>query len=144
MKYLIGIDVGTSATKTVLFDENGNVIDANYDAYYPRAANCSNSSVFNMVTNDKYLLNMAYLRVKNITVGYTLPTNLVRKANIERARVYISLENFFTFDHLRGLPIDPEEIAGYSYLNTSNYNSSRAGIGSPAFKTASVGIQVTF
>lgn len=97
-----------------------------------------------MVINDKYMLNMAYLRIKNITVGYTLPTNLVRKASIERARVYVSLENFFTFDHLRGLPIDPEEIAGYSYLNSSNYNSSRAGIGTPAFKTASVGIQVTF
>lgn len=129
-------------------DGNGQVIDANYDAYYPRAANLGNTSSntagFNMVINDKYMLNMAYLRIKNITVGYTLPTNLVRKASIERARVYVSLENFFTFDHLRGLPIDPEEIAGYSYLNSSNYNSSRAGIGTPAFKTASVGIQVTF
>lgn len=126
------------------YDDAGNVIDANYDAKYPRAANCANSSIFNMVVNDKYLLNMAYLRIKNITLGYTLPEKITRKAFISRARFYISLENFFTFDHLHGIPVDPEVIAGYSYLNTSNYNSSRAGVGSPAFKTASFGVQVTF
>ncbi len=125
-------------------DDNGNVIDSNYDAFYPRAANCSNSSIFNMVTSDKYLINMAYLRIKNITFGYTLPAKITQKASISKARFYISLENFFTFDHLNGLPIDPEEVAGYSYLNSSNYNSSRAGVGTPAFKSASVGVQVTF
>lgn len=126
------------------YNSAGEVIDANYDAKYPRAANCGNSSVFNMVVNDRYLLNMAYLRIKNITFGYTLPSKLTRKAYISKARFYVSLENFFTFDHLHGLPVDPEIIAGYSYLNTDNYNSSRAGVGSPAYKTASFGVQVTF
>lgn len=126
------------------YNSAGEVIDANYDAKYPRAANCGNSSVFNMVVNDRYLLNMAYLRIKNITFGYTLPSKLTRKAYISKARFYVSLENFFTFDHLHGLPVDPEIIAGYSYLNTDNYNSGRAGVGSPAFKTASFGVQVTF
>lgn len=117
---------------------------ANYNAFYPRAANCANGNVFNMVVNDRYLLNMAYFRIKNITLGYTLPKVLTRKISMEKARVYVSLENFFTFDHLNGLPLDPEEIAGYSSFNTSNYNASRAGVGSPAFKTASLGLQVTF
>ena len=117
---------------------------ANYDAFYPRAANCANGNVFNMVVNDRYLLNMAYFRIKNITLGYTLPKVLTRKISMEKARVYVSLENFFTFDHLNGLPLDPEEIAGYSSFNKSNYNLSRAGVGSPAFKTASLGLQVTF
>ncbi len=126
------------------YNSAGEVIDANSDAKYPRAANCDNSSIFNMVVNDRYLLNMAYLRIKNITFGYTLPSKLTRKAYISKARFYVSLENFFTFDHLHGLPVDPEIIAGYSYLNTDNYNSSRAGVGSPAYKTASFGVQVTF
>lgn len=125
-------------------DGSKTTVPANYDAFYPRAANCSGSSIFNMVANDRYMLNMAYLRIKNITLGYTLPQNITRKASISRARVYVSLENFFTFDHLRGLPLDPEEVAGYSSFNSSNYNSSRAGVGSPAFKAASVGLQVTF
>jgi CRISPR/Cas system-associated protein Cas10 (large subunit of type III CRISPR-Cas system) len=124
--------------------EDGKLVDSNYDAFYPRAANTSNGSSFNMCVNDKYLLNMAYFRVKNITFGYTLPKVVTQKISMERARFYVSLENFFTFDHLRGLPIDPEEIAGYSYLNSSNYNSGRAGLGTPAFKTAAIGVQVTF
>ena len=123
-------------------DASGNVIDANYDAFYPRAANCANSSIFNMQTSDRYLLNMAYLRLKNVTLGYTLPERITRKAYIKNLRVYVSLENFLTFDHLKGLPIDPEEIPGTSYW--SSYNASRAGVGTPAMKTASVGLQITF
>ena len=87
---------------------------------------------------------MAYLRIKNITLGYTLPKSLTQKVSISKARVYVSLENFFTFDHLRGLPVDPEEIAGYSSFNASNYNSGFAGVGTPGYKSASFGVQVTF
>ena len=125
-------------------DANGNVIDANYDAFYPRAANCGRSLIFNMVPSDRYMLNMAYFRIKNITLGYTLPKTLTQKASISKARLYVSLENFFTFDHLNGLPVDPEEIAGYSSFNSSNYNSGFAGVGAPAYKSASFGVQVTF
>jgi len=125
-------------------DDKGNVIDSNYDAFYPKAANLNRTNTFNMVNSDRYMLNMAYLRVKNITLGYTLPRNLTRKISMQKARVYVSLENFFTFDKLRGLPLDPEEITGYSSFNSSNYNSSFAGIGTPAYKSASFGVQVTF
>jgi hypothetical protein len=124
---------------------DGQVVDSNYDAFYPRAANLGSSATgFNMQYSDKYLLNMAYLRLKNVTFGYTLPEKVTKKAFIDKLRVYVSLENFLTFDHLNGIPIDPEEIAGYSVYNSSNYNSSRTGVGAPAFKSASVGLQLTF
>ena len=126
-------------------DDNGNVTDSNYDAYYPRAYNLGTSSsgaVFQV--NDRYLLNMAYLRIKNITLGYTIPAKITKKIGMNKCRFYVSLENFFTFDHLNGLPIDVEEVAGYSVLNSSNYNSSRAGVGAPGYKTAAIGVQVTF
>jgi hypothetical protein len=97
-----------------------------------------------MVVNDKYMLNMAYLRLKNLTVGYTLPENISRKVYMKKLRVYASLENFLTFDHLHGIPVDPEVISGYSTFNATNYNSSRVGVGTPAFKTASLGLQLTF
>lgn len=125
-------------------DANGNVIASNYDAFYPRPASCGRGLIFNMVPSDRYMLNMAYLRIKNITLGYTLPKSLTQKVSISKARVYVSLENFFTFDHLRGLPVDPEEIAGYSSFNASNYNSGFAGVGTPGYKSASFGVQVTF
>ena len=126
-------------------DKDGNIIDANYNAFYPRAYNLGSSGTgFDMQTNDRYLLNMAYLRLKNVTLGYTIPQKVTRKAFIDKFRVYVSLENMLTFDHLNGLPIDVEEIAGYSILNESNYNSSRAGVGAPAFRSASFGVQLTF
>ena len=39
---------------------------------------------------------------------------------------------------------DPEAIPGVSYFNSSNYNMGRVGVGVPAMKTASVGLQITF
>jgi len=115
------------------------------DAFYPRPYNLAGSSTsLNMVPQSRYLLDMSYLRIKNITFGYTLPVGLVKKASLNSLRVYVSLENFFTFDHLRDLPIDPEEIAGYSMWNESNYNLSRTGVGTPTFKSASIGLQLNF
>ena len=117
----------------------------NTDAFYPAAYNNGGSNNSNnMHVQDKYLLNMAYLRLKNLTIGYTLPQNLLNKVGVNSLRVYGALENFITWDHLRGLPIDPEYIDGYSMWNSSNYNLGRTGMGTPAFKTASVGIQLKF
>lgn len=115
------------------------------DAFYPAAYNNGGSnSANNMQVQDRYLLNMAYLRLKNLTIGYSLPKNLINKVGVSSFRVYGALENFITWDHLRGLPIDPESISGYSMWNTSNYNLGRTGIGTPAFKSISVGVQLTF
>lgn len=112
-------------------------------AFYPAPYNQAGSNkTLNMQIQSRYLLNMAYLRIKNITLGYTLPNRLTSKVKITKLRVYASLENFFTFDHLGSLPIDPEAIAGYSMWNDENYNMSRTGVGVPTFKSASFGIQL--
>lgn len=115
------------------------------DAFYPRAWHLGGrNSGFVMRPQSRYLLNMAYLKVKNITLGYTLPKNILRKIYLSNARVYLSFENFITFDKLRGLPIDPETISGYSMLRPGgNYNLGRTGISNPTFKSASLGIQIT-
>ncbi|HEY3389253.1 MAG TPA: SusC/RagA family TonB-linked outer membrane protein, partial [Prolixibacteraceae bacterium] len=115
------------------------------DAFYPAPYNQSGSNTtLNMQVQSKYLLNMAYLRIKNITVGYSLPSSVIKRIKVNKLRVYVALENFITFDHLGSLPIDPEEIEGYSMWNTSNYNLGRTGVGVPTFKSASIGIQLNF
>ena len=115
------------------------------DAFYPRPYNMGGAnSGLNMQVQSRYLLNMAYLRIKNITLGYTLPQAMTRKVHLDKVRIYGSLENFFTFDHLGDLPIDPEEISGYSMWHESNYNLGRTGVGVPTFKSASVGLQLSF
>ena len=118
------------------------------DAFYPRPwDNGGGDSNYSLRTQTRYLLNMAYTRIKNITLGYSVPEHLLNKFLLKKARVYVSLENFFTFDHLRGLPIDPEVVSGYSMFNASasnNANLSRTGQGTPAFKSVSAGIQIGF
>lgn len=120
------------------------------NAFYPRPYNLTGSNdAFNMRVQDRYLLDMSYLRIKNITLGYSLPSGLLKKAFINKARFYASLENFFTWDNLNDLPIDPEEVAGYSMLRvdagySSYYNMDRTGVGTPTFKSVSVGVQLNF
>ncbi len=115
------------------------------DAFYPRPYNQAGSNTtLNMQPQTRYLLNMSYLRIKNITLGYTLPQTISQKVGLNKVRVYGALENFFTWDHLGDLPLDPEVVAGYSMWNETNYNSGRTGVGVPTFKSASVGLQLNF
>ncbi len=117
----------------------------NTGAFYPAAYNNAGSATTNnLQVQDRYLLNMAYLRLKNLTIGYTLPQSLVKKAWISSFRIYAGIENFITWDKLGDLPIDPESINGYSMWNTTGYNLGRTGTGIPAFKSASFGLQLTF
>lgn len=117
----------------------------NTGAFYPAAWNMGGSDTgFNLQKQSRYLLNMAYLRCKNITLGYTLPASITKKAYISKARFYVAAENLFTHDNLRGLPIDPEVVSGVSMFNSGNYNSGRTGVGTPAMKNISVGIQLNF
>lgn len=126
------------------------------NAFYPRpynlgapAVNTFRSGANNMNVQSRYLLDMSYLRIKNITLGYTLPTDIAKKAFMQKARVYVTLENFFTFDNLNDLPIDPEEVPGYNMFRkdsgyTDGYNGDRVGVGAPTFKSVSVGVQLNF
>jgi TonB-linked SusC/RagA family outer membrane protein len=113
------------------------------DAFYPRAWNMNGAnSGFVMVPQTRYLLNMAYFRIKNISLGYNIDPKLLDRVRLKQARVYVSLENMITFDNLRGLPIDPEAISGVSML-AGNYNLGRTGTGTPTFKIASVGLNIS-
>lgn len=116
------------------------------DGFYPRAWNLNGEATGQtMVPQTRYLLDMSYFKIKNITFGYGLQENVLRKVKLKNARIYVSLENFFTFDNLRGLPIDPETISGEGGpLTSGNYNLGRTGTGNPPFKSASMGIQIGF
>ena len=56
-----------------------------------------------------YLLNAGYIRLKNLTVGYTLPDELTRKIAIDRFRIYVSGENLFEISEVKPY-FDPEAI----------------------------------
>ena len=97
--------------------------------------------------NDYYLTNIGYLRIKNLTVGYQIPSELTEKVFLERVRVYFSAENVFTwrFGNLTKY-LDPEEMGAavdYSNPNGANARSNADENQYPMEKTFSVGIQVT-
>ncbi|MBJ2175205.1 TonB-dependent receptor [Aureibaculum sp. A20] len=103
----------------------------------------SGRSLYEM--NDHYLKNIGYLRIKNLTLGYTIPENLTSKFNIDRLRFYISGENILTwrFGDLTKY-VDPEQAG--SAINYSSPGSAvgRADLRSyPMGKTFSMGINIS-
>lgn len=117
----------------------------NTGAFYPRPTVYGQSMAWNYQVNDRYLLNMAYLRCKSLTIGYTLPKNLVNKIHITNLRIYATGENLFEFTKLK-VPIDPETgITSGTNLSTGNEATDARNYGRsyPYQRTFSIGLQVT-
>ncbi|RAJ22074.1 TonB-linked SusC/RagA family outer membrane protein [Gelidibacter algens] len=72
----------------------------------PRATNDPVASSQNKRVSSRYIEDGSYLRVKNVTLGYTLNTDVLRKTFFSSIRVYLSAQNLFTFTKYTGL--DPE------------------------------------
>ncbi|MDP3432569.1 MAG: TonB-dependent receptor [Bacteroidota bacterium] len=56
--------------------------------------------------SDRYIESGSYLRIKNVTFGYTLPEMLIEKINSSKIRIYVSVQNLQTFSNYKGF--DPE------------------------------------
>lgn len=112
----------------------------NPNAFYPRPSNVGqNPNVTNFKIQTKYLLNLAYLRAKNISVGYTLSKRLTDKIKMNRVRIYFSGENLFEKDNLGDLSIDPE----IDYTTTGANDPRSFGRVYPYRRTISFGLQAT-
>ncbi|WP_346237339.1 TonB-dependent receptor [Niabella insulamsoli] len=87
--------------------------EENPDAYFPKLRGyvALNGNGELNVINDKYLQDLAYVRLKNLTIGYSLPANLLSRAKITRCRIYVSGDNIFTRTKLETDYIDPEQAA---------------------------------
>lgn len=127
----------------------------NRDAYLPRYAGYNES--LKSTPQTRYLQNIAYIRLKNLQVGYNLPQSFTSKMCIQNAHVYISAENLWCWSplyrHTHDLDVtnvfgsDPE-------LTTANVDNNKGGInidhGSgdgqsyPQMMSISLGISLTF
>ena len=95
----------------------------------------------NYVPQDRYLINMAYLRLKNLTVGYTLPQKWTRKATIEKVRIYASFNNLADLvNHTAKYGFDPEVSRG---KEGANYGYGAYARTAPLMRSYSFGLQVT-
>ena len=94
----------------------------------------------NYYPQTKYLVNMAYLRLKNVTIGYTLPASITKKAYMEKVRFYASVNNLcLLYNGAKDYPVDPEMNAGQGKLGYGTWGRIY-----PITRTWSVGVQVTF
>ena len=101
----------------------------------------------NYYPQSKYLVNRAFLRLKNLTFGYTIPASITQKAYIQNARIYFSCNNPFMLYKGNNLPVDPEvsQAQGYSINTAISGNASLYwGRAIPTNRTFSFGVQVTF
>ena len=119
----------------------------NPDAYFPRYRGYSaqNGSAELTPAQTKYLQNIAYLRMKNVQIGYNLPTRLISQIKMTNARIYVSGENLLTFSPLYKLTkdIDPEN-AGQPVDQIAASGNGALGMNYPMLKTFTMGISVTF
>lgn len=92
----------------------------------------------NTVPSSIWIEDGSFLKLKNISVGYTLPTSLTNKATISRVRVYISAQNLFTITKYTGL--DPE-------IGMQGGSATQNGVDNgtyPSSKYFTFGLNVTF
>lgn len=112
----------------------------NTNAFWPNpfaghATNAFKSEVpgsNNFFSQTRYLNDLSYLRLKNLTIGYTIPQRLTKKAYIQKARFFFTGENLAEFKSKR-LPVDPE----------IDEAESQWGRTFPYFRTLSFGVQVS-
>ncbi len=114
---------------TPLYIMEGSWRPDNTDAEYPRLTIAKLSGGNNAHVSDWWKRNGAYLRLKNVTIGYTLPSKWMNRINIDALRVYVSGHNLFTVNEFKW--IDPESVN----VVTGIY---------PQQRTFSFGVDLTF
>ena len=94
--------------------------------------------------NTRYLMNAAYLRMKNIQVGYNLPSEWIKKLHLTNVGIYLSGENLFTWSPLYKYSKDVNvSNIGESDKDLTSSNSGD-GYNYPMMKSFSIGLNVTF
>jgi TonB-linked SusC/RagA family outer membrane protein len=92
------------------------------NAKYPAISNDGTRKDYNYDTSTNTVFNAAYVRMKNLQLGYTIPKGITQKAKLERVRVYFSGEDLFEFHNTPG-GWDPEEGGTYrEYPFARNYS----------------------
>jgi TonB-dependent starch-binding outer membrane protein SusC len=98
----------------------------------------NDDNTLNSVPSDVWVENGSFVKLKNVTIGYTLPTTLVDKVSISKLRVYASCQNLFFITKYTGL--DPE-------VGIQGGNATQNGVDNgtyPSSRTFTVGLNVTF
>lgn len=145
MPFMRGADA-IYANQTDYWTEANPNPNAEFPRLFPGNAGRGTISVLDLGRNNfypqsKYLVNMAYLRLKNLTVGYSLPVDIASKAYLQKARIYFSANNLAELINRSNAPVDPEVNDVETGVSLGNATWGRID---PMFRTISFGVQLTF
>ena len=114
----------------------------NPNAYFPRPRPYSSTGGELKLTNSKYLQNIRYLRLKNLTVGYTIPESITGKVGLDKVRVYFTGENLHYWSPLKANTryVDPES----AFTRVTSSNDVGDAMAYPWQKTIMFGLDITF
>lgn len=120
----------------------------NTDAYFPRTMSraASNSTTRTLgIAQTRYLQNVAFIRLKNIQIGYNLPKKWISKVKANNVRIYFSGENLWTYSPLYNLTtgIDVENTGPSDQVFNPGGNSGD-GYNYPMLKSFSIGLNLTY
>jgi len=82
---------------------------------------------------------MSYLRFKNLTLGYILPTDIASRIYMQRARIYFSANNLMELINKSNAPVDPEVNDREEGVSLGNATWGRID---PMYRTVSLGVQL--
>jgi hypothetical protein len=106
-------------------------METNPNGYFPKLYAGGEISK-NTQTQTRYLQNAAYMRIKNVQLGYNLPASLLKRIRFQKVRIFVDVENLATFTSMIKT-VDPE----LSY-------ASGTGKIYPLQRTWSCGLNITF
>ena len=135
--YSQGVEVN-GVTVWNWFDDVTNVKVANADTKTPRPTRANPNDNDRM--SSRYVEDGSYLRIKNITLGYTFPKKWMNKIKFENIRVYCNIQNLYTFTKYSGY--DPE--VGASTQDAQGYAFGVDNGRYPSPTTYSFGVSLTF
>lgn len=129
-------------------DDRYTEANQNFDAYWPLLrAYCSTSATKELGSaNDRFLQNAAYIRLKNLSLGYTFKPSICKKIGVQRLSLNFTAENLWTwspmFKHTKSF--DPENIGAGDTDFRSTSGTDGDGYGYPNFRTFTFGVNVAF
>ena len=92
----------------------------------------------NLRVSDRYVEDGSYLRIQNVTLGYSIPTDVISKYNLSKLRIYASGQNLFTITDYTGY--DPEVGAFNQDVLLTGVDNGRY----PTPRTITLGLNVEF
>jgi hypothetical protein len=132
-------DVWYSVIPKHTLENNWSLNGGDPNSYWPRYRAPLVYGERELQPQTKYLQNVSYLRLKNISLGYSIPKKIISKAGIDNLQFYVSAQNIWTTSPLykitKNIDVESLDYDGGARYNNNNY---------PTLKTVTVGARLTF